>query len=96
MSSGCEKVSSAAPRAASGAPMPERSQAGFNAKQFRSNAVMRWEYRPGSALFLVWQQGRDQGDRDLGKFEGWRDYQNLFATRPDNTLLLKASYWFGR
>jgi hypothetical protein len=76
-------------------PLPERSQPGFNAKQFRSNAVMRWEYRPGSTLFVVWQQGRDQDDRDPGHFGGWRDYQNLFAARPDNTLLLKASYWFG-
>ncbi len=69
---------------------------GFNAKQFRSNAVMRWEYRPGSTLFVVWQQGRDQGDRDPGDFRAWRDYRNLFGARPDNTLLVKASYWFGR
>ena len=69
---------------------------GFNAKQFRSNAVVRWEYRPGSALFVVWQQGRDQGDRDPGDFAAWRDYRNLFGARPDNTLLVKASYWFGR
>jgi hypothetical protein len=72
------------------------SVAGFNTKQFRSNAVMRWEYRPGSTLFVVWQQGRDQGDRDPGRFEAWRDYRNLFGARPDNTLLVKASYWFGR
>ena len=70
--------------------------AGFNTKQFRSNAVLRWEYRPGSTLFVVWQQGRDQGDRDPGRFEAWRDYRNLFGARPDNTLLVKASYWFGR
>src|SRR3989449_10984457 len=31
---------------------------GFNFKQFRSNLVLRWEYRPGSTLFLVWNQGR--------------------------------------
>ncbi len=74
----------------------DREVEGFNAKQFRSNAVARWEYRPGSALFVVWQQGRDQGDRDPGRFEAWRDYRNLFGARPDNTLLVKASYWFGR
>jgi hypothetical protein len=68
----------------------------FNEKQFRSNAVLRWEYRPGSALFLVWAQGRDQDDRDPGSFEAGRDYRNLFGARPDNTLLVKASYWFGR
>jgi hypothetical protein len=56
--------------------------------------VVRWEYRPGSALFLVWSQGRDQDDRHLGTFAPVRDYRDLFAARPDNTLLLKASYWF--
>jgi hypothetical protein len=69
---------------------------GFNAKQFRSSAVLRWEYRPGSAIFLVWTQGRDQDDRDAGSFDAARDYRNLFGARPDNTLLLKASYWFGQ
>ncbi len=67
--------------------------AGFNSKQFNSNAVMRWEYRPGSVLFLVWQQGRFDG-RDPGTFEYQRDLRRLFASRPDNTLLLKFSYWF--
>jgi hypothetical protein len=66
----------------------------FNFKQFRSNFVMRWEYRPGSTLFLVWGQGREQGDRDLGNFQGLRDYQNLFSAHPRNTFLVKASYWF--
>jgi hypothetical protein len=32
---------------------------GFNTRQFRSNTVVRWEYRPGSALLLVWAHGRD-------------------------------------
>jgi hypothetical protein len=72
---------------------PPAGVAGFNEKQFRSTAVLRWEYRPGSALFVVWTQGRDQGDRDLGQFDAARDYRNLFGTRPDNTLLVKASWW---
>jgi len=66
----------------------------FNFKQFRSNFVMRWEYRPGSTLFLVWGQGREQGNQDLGNFRGFRDYQNLFSAHPANTFLIKASYWF--
>jgi hypothetical protein len=67
---------------------------GFNEKQFHSNMVVRWEYRPGSAIFLVWSQGRNQDDRNLGDFAPARDYKDLFRSRPDNTLLLKASYWF--
>lgn len=65
----------------------------FNFKQFRSNTVLRWEYRPGSVLFLVWQQGRGQGDLDPGSFNVGRDYGNLFKTRSDNTFLIKGSYW---
>jgi hypothetical protein len=67
---------------------------GFNFKQFRSNAVVRWEYRPGSTLYLVWQQGRTQDHLDHGTFEARRDLRNLFDAHPDNTLLIKASYWF--
>lgn len=66
----------------------------FNVKQFRSNTVLRWEYRPGSVLFFVWQQGRGQFDRDPGSFDIGRDYGNLFKARSDNTFLLKGSYWF--
>ena len=66
----------------------------FNFKQFRSNFVARWEYRPGSTLFVVWGQSREQSDQDLGNFRGMRDYQNLFSTHPANTFLVKASYWF--
>lgn len=66
---------------------------GFNFKQYRSNVVLRWEYRPGSTLFAVWQQGRTQSDRDLGSFRAMRDARNLFRTWPNNTVLLKVSYW---
>ena len=67
---------------------------GFNEKQFNSNMVLRWEYRPGSTLFVVWSQGRLQDDRHLGVFVPGRDYKDLFSSRPDNTFLVKASYWF--
>lgn len=65
----------------------------FNVKQFNSNAVVRWEYRPGSVLFLVWQQGRTD-HRDPGSFRYQRDWRNLFGSHPNNTVLLKVSYWF--
>ncbi len=67
---------------------------GFNVKEFRSNTVLRWEYRPGSTIFVVWQQGRTQHGVDGGSFRFSRDYRNLFSAHPDNTLLVKASYWF--
>lgn len=67
----------------------------FNLRSLRGNAVVRWEYRPGSAIFLVWQQQR-QGDGPTGDFSFGRDWRGIFETRPSNVLLVKASYWFAR
>jgi Domain of unknown function (DUF5916)/Carbohydrate family 9 binding domain-like len=76
-------------------PFTQRGEpGGFNFKQFRSNTVLRWEYRPGSTLFFVWAQGRLQDGIDAGSFRVGRDYRNLFSAHPDNTFLVKASYWF--
>jgi hypothetical protein len=66
----------------------------FNDKEFHSTTVLRWEYRSGSTLFLVWTQGRSQDDLNLGSFRLGRDYGDLFAAHPDNTFLVKVSYWF--
>jgi len=66
---------------------------GFNFKEFQSNVVFRWEYRPGSTLFVVWNEGR-QGSTP---FEGTNSYQgdvrDLFRLHPANTFLVKWSYW---
>jgi Domain of unknown function (DUF5916)/Carbohydrate family 9 binding domain-like len=72
------------------------SVGGFNFKQFRSNVVFRWEYRPGSTLFLVWSQGRSgfQGVEGTQSFGG--DIGDLFNLRPDNSFLMKVSYWINR
>jgi len=70
----------------------------FNVKEFRSNAVLRWEYRPGSALFVVWSQGREDFVRD-GRFGLVRDARRLFGldddfpVRSTHVLLVKLSYW---
>lgn len=67
----------------------------FNFRSLRGNAVVRWEYRPGSTLFLVWTQQRT-GDQATGDFDLSRDRAALFRQRPDNVFLVKASYWIGR
>ena len=67
--------------------------ASFNIKELHASAVARWEYRPGSTVFVVWTQGRDQDERDPGSFLPVRDLRNLFSARPNNTFLIKASYW---
>jgi hypothetical protein len=64
----------------------------FNVRELQSNAVLRWEYRPGSAVFVVWTQGRDADD-DGRPFELGRDARQLLGTRPTNTLLVKFSHW---
>ena len=66
----------------------------FNFKELRSNAVLRWEYRPGSTLFLVWSQGRSQGD-GYGDFRLGRDARDLLGAQSTNVLLVKLSYWLG-
>lgn len=66
----------------------------FNVKQLRSNAVLRWQYRPGSTLFVVWSQGRT-GFAPDGSFDLWGDAGELFGAPGTNTLLVKLSYWFG-
>jgi len=65
----------------------------YNWKSFNSNVVLRWEYRPGSTLFLVWTQAREVSD-GLGDFKFKRDWNNLFDTIPGNTFLIKLNYWW--
>ena len=57
--------------------------------------MLRWEYRPGSTLYLVWQQQRaDQAP--IGHFRLRRDADGVFDASPDNVFLVKVSYWIGR
>jgi len=65
----------------------------FNFREFRSNLVLRWEYIPGSALFVVWSQGRT-GYLSDGSFDYGRDLEGLFDTHPDDVFLVKFSYCF--
>jgi hypothetical protein len=64
----------------------------FNYKSLRLNAVFRWEYRPGSTLYLVWTQLRENED-DPGRFDFSRDWRNLLGTKPENIFLVKVTYW---
>jgi hypothetical protein len=64
----------------------------FAVREFRSNTVLRWEYRPGSTLFVAWSQGRD--DRTFVSGGGLHnDMQRLFAVVPRNVLQVKVSMW---
>jgi hypothetical protein len=64
----------------------------FNIRSFRTTNVLRWEYKPGSALFLVWQQNRSDS-LEHGDFNFGRDFSGVFETPSHNVILLKFSYW---
>jgi hypothetical protein len=64
----------------------------FNVKSFRTTNVLRWEYKPGSTLFVVWQQAREN-DAVPGGFRFGRDVRDIFAVAPRNVFLVKLSYW---
>jgi len=67
----------------------------FRTHSLRGNAVMRWEYRPGSALYFVWQQQREDYLPFEGDFRTHRETAAIFG-RPSNVFLVKATYWFAR
>jgi len=67
----------------------------FNVKEFLSNMVLRWEYLPGSTIYLVWSQTRNQSVSD-GRFNFQSDLNRLFQDKPYNVFLLKLSFRIGR
>jgi Domain of unknown function (DUF5916) len=75
------------------APFIYPGQPDFNVRSFRTTNVLRWEYRPGSALFVVWQQGRDEFGPE-GGFRFNRDFGHVFGAPATNLFLVKISRWF--
>jgi hypothetical protein len=65
----------------------------FTARSLRGNAVLRWEYRPGSTLYFVWTQSRSANlagaDFDVGG-----SMRDLFNTPAENIFMVKATYWW--
>jgi len=70
-------------------------QPDFNVKEFLSNMVVRWEYLPGSTIYLVWSQTRNQSVSD-GDFNLHNDFNTLFDDKPYNVFLLKMSFRLGK
>ncbi|WP_349663158.1 hydrolase [Cellulophaga lytica] len=65
----------------------------FSFVQFRSNLVLRWEYIPGSEIFLVWSQGLT-GNANPDDALGRSLNRQILDRKKDNTILLKATYRF--
>ena len=74
----------------------------FSYRSLLGNAVLRWEWREGSTLYLVWQQrrissysnlGPDGTDAWVGSFDLGRDVGDMFAEPADNIFAIKINYW---
>jgi hypothetical protein len=74
------------------APTSYDSNPDFNYRSFRTTNVLRWEYRPGSTLFVVWQQGRED-TLERGTFDFKRDFGGVFDAPARNVFLVKWAYW---
>jgi hypothetical protein len=60
----------------------------------RTNAVLRWEFRPGSTLYLVWNQNRGDEEYD-GALHMASDLADVFSATGSHVLALKVAYWIG-
>jgi hypothetical protein len=64
----------------------------FNVRSFQSNVVLRWEWRPGSTMYAVWQQNRDARD-PIGTRVGLGDVFRSVRAPGTNIFLMKTSFW---
>ncbi len=67
----------------------------FTVRSFIGNAVLRWEYRPGSTVYFVWTQQRSGYDA-IGAFDFTTQRSALFRDRPTNVFQVKVNYWVGQ
>ena len=80
-------------------PYPLNESRDFHRRSLRGNTVLRWEFRPGSTLFLVWSQSREVdlarvGEADLD-FRPFHRLRSSFTDDGSNIFLIKCRYWFG-
>ncbi len=64
----------------------------FNLRSVRGSAVVRWEFRPGSALYVVWNENRSD-QVPYGNFRLRRDLSALPSALSKDVFLIKVSYW---
>jgi hypothetical protein len=71
------------------------SRPDFAFLQLRSTVVLRWEYLPGSTVFVIWNHGRTNS-LDDGRFLPGHDFNELATNTPgDNLVMVKVNYWIG-
>lgn len=67
----------------------------FNFRSMRGSLVFRWEFRPGSTVYVAWTHQRSDV-QPFGDFSLRRDFDGIWSTRPDNVFLIKATWWLVR
>jgi hypothetical protein len=67
----------------------------FNFTSLRVNTVFRWEFKPGSTVYVVWTQQRED-ETTTGRFSFNPDISRMLRAPGDNVFMVKMSYWFGR
>jgi hypothetical protein len=75
------------------AAVPALRDRDFTVQSFRSNVVLRWEWRAGSTLYLVWQQDRENEETRRAR-AGVSDMFSSFGAGGDNFFAVKMTYWF--
>jgi len=83
------------PDGAGPAPSFRLAHPNFNFKSLRVNAVARWEFRPGSTVYLVWTQRRENRAHP-GDFAFGRDLGDLLGSPGDDVFMVKVAWWLGR
>lgn len=90
----CSDTSCDLDRDADGIVDASFSRPDFNVKSLRATTVLRWEYKPGSVIYVAWQHGRSEF-LPGGEFGGMGALTELLGLESDNTLLIKINYWLG-
>jgi hypothetical protein len=67
----------------------------FTLRSLRGNAVLRWEYRPGSTLFVVWTRSSRLPSLTRGRIDFGEDAGAIFRGPSENIFLIKVNYWLG-
>jgi hypothetical protein len=75
------------------APSYDFSNPDFNFTSLRGNAVLRWEFKQGSIVYLVWTQSRSDNE-NFGDFQFDHSLNRLVTTQPDNIFMVKFTYWW--
>ena len=66
----------------------------FDYRSIRGNAIVRWEYRPGSTVFFVWTQNRESEIEGVGQFNARRALSSFSTTPANNVFLVKVAHHF--